>query len=478
MQSAANTIPLTRRLVGQYLVFGLGCLFLSIGTSLALSYRQQLDVYVWCVVLVTVLFLVAGAFAVFATSRRSSAIERQLESVQSQHGGGVQVLSHLGGNDPVVAGWNRLIETLGEQATWKGIENQLAQTADKAEESQAEQIFQKLPIAVAFVDEDGTIQQCNTAFEGLLETEAATDVLGESIESALRFPAAKNGEELVQRFSEHVGATTFDLLRGDQLEDGVLRITRSPFVVENEVVQHLWVIRDVTQQLLAEEMRTQFVSTATHELRTPLSNIKSYAEMLGTESGVSVEKQKDFCNIINAEATRLLRFVDELLSINQMEVGSLSATRHQTDLEAVVNSVLEHVRPECQRKKITLDTKLPAKWPKLVLDKDKIESALVNLIGNAAKYTPDEGRVAVEVEVSDNAVSIHVEDTGIGISEEELPRVFDKFYRSEDERVRELTGNGLGLSFASEVARMHGGRLNVHSELNKGSRFTLELPKY
>ena len=478
MQSAANTIPLTRRLVGQYLVFGLGCLFFSIGTSLALSYRQQLDVYVWCVVLVTVLFLIAGAFAVFATSRRSSDIERQLESLQSQQAAGVQVLSHLGGSDPVVAGWNRLIETLSEQATWKGIENQLAQTADKAEESQAEQIFQKLPIAVAFVDEGGTIQHCNTAFEGLLETDAATDVLGQSIENALRFSAARNGEELLQHFSEHLGATTFDLQRGDHLEDGVLRITRSPFVVENESVQHLWVIRDVTQQLLAEEMRTQFVSTATHELRTPLSNIKSYAEMLGTESGVSVEKQKEFCNIINAEATRLLRFVDELLSINQMEVGSLSATRHQTDLEAVVNSVLEHVRPECQRKKITLDTKLPAKWPKLVLDKDKIESALVNLIGNAAKYTPDEGRVSVEVEVSDNAVSIHVEDTGIGISEEELPRVFDKFYRSQDERVRELTGNGLGLSFASEVARMHGGRLNVHSELNKGSRFTLELPKY
>jgi len=218
-----------------------------------------------------------------------------------------------------------------------------------------------------------------------------------------------------------------EISRSGEASDGVLRVARSPlWSAEREACGgHVWSVRDVTQQKLADRMRDQFVNAATHELRTPMTNIKAFAEILAESDMADVEQQKEFCNTINDEVTRLARFVDDLLNLSR---------------------------------------------------KDKFTAALVNLLGNAAKYTPEGGRVQLHVEVSEDAMRIDVEDTGIGIAAEELPKVFEKFFRSSDSRVHEETGSGLGLSLANEIVRLHGGRLTVQSELNKGSTFSVNLP--
>ena len=140
------------------------------------------------------------------------------------------------------------------------------------------------------------------------------------------------------------------------------------------------------------------------------------------------------------------------------------------------NRRAETVQPLIDKKSIEFTAKIPDKLPNLNVDKDKISATLVNLLGNAVKYTPDHGRVAIHVQQSPDEIQIHVEDSGFGIAEEELPKVFDQFFRSADERVREISGSGLGLAFAHEVTRMHGGELTVQSELNKGTRFVMTLP--
>jgi two-component system phosphate regulon sensor histidine kinase PhoR len=165
-----------------------------------------------------------------------------------------------------------------------------------------------------------------------------------------------------------------------------------------------------------------------------------------------------------------------MLNVNQMEAGALSRARHETDIERLLHEVLENERPHALKKRLTYDSQLPAKLPKLRVDKDKLAAALVNLLGNAIKYTPEEGNVKLTVEVTGEQIHFHVDDTGIGIAAEELPRISEKFFRSQDSRVRGITGSGLGLAFAQEVARLHGGRITITSELNKGSRFTLTLP--
>jgi two-component system phosphate regulon sensor histidine kinase PhoR len=191
---------------------------------------------------------------------------------------------------------------------------------------------------------------------------------------------------------------------------------------------------------------------------------------------IELEQQKQFYNTITSEATRLARFADELLNVSLMESGALALDRHETDAQRLVEEVVEHVQPEAKRKRLRFEHSVPPKLPKLIVDKDKIAASLINLLGNAIKYTPEEGRVRLQVEATANEIKCHVEDTGIGIAPADIPKVFDKFFRSEDPRVRAITGSGLGLAFTQEVARLHGGSITVHSELNKGSRFTLSLP--
>ncbi|MBM4076586.1 MAG: hypothetical protein FJ267_13225, partial [Planctomycetes bacterium] len=269
----------------------------------------------------------------------------------------------------------------------------------------------------------------------------------------------------------------FELHRSNQIRDGIYRISRQQ-VSDPECGQPrmIWTVRDITQQMLVDEARNSFVSLATHELRTPLGNIKAYAETLAIHEGIDVERQKEFCNIINAEATRLSRFVDEMLNISQIESGSMTLDRRECDLGRLLDDVVTHVRPQMEQKQITFEVKLPPKFPALKLDKDKFESALINLLGNAAKYTPEGRTVSFNVEFHGQQIGFSVSDSGIGISEEELPRIFEKFYRSRDERVRNIDGNGLGLSFTQEVVQLHGGRLSATSELNKGSKFTATIP--
>jgi two-component system phosphate regulon sensor histidine kinase PhoR len=270
-----------------------------------------------------------------------------------------------------------------------------------------------------------------------------------------------------------------ELTREENGQRRVARVARHPICIVGgggKHEAHVWTMRDVTQQKLAEEMRDQFVDTATHELRTPLANIKAYAETLALADVIDVEQQKQFLNTINSEATRLARFVDDLLSVSSMELGSLSLNKQVTDLGRMLNEVITKIRPQVDEKELTLEVVLPEKLPEPELDKDKIATVLVNLLGNAVKYTPEGGRVTFRVNVTDQDIEISVEDTGVGIAKDEVAKVFDKFFRSNDPRVQEQTGTGLGLALAQEVVRLHGGEIGVESEINKGSTFTVSLP--
>jgi signal transduction histidine kinase len=269
-----------------------------------------------------------------------------------------------------------------------------------------------------------------------------------------------------------------ELTRVDEGQRQVIRVARHPICIVGGAHQetHVWIVRDVTQQKLAEEMRDSFVDTATHELRTPLANIKAYAETLALADVIDIEQQKQFLNTINSEATRLARFVDDLLSVSSMEVGSMSLNRQVTDLHRMLNEVLTKVHAQVEEKRLTFEVTIPEKLPEPKIDKDKMATVLVNLLGNAIKYTPAGGRVAFRVHATDQSLEISVEDTGVGIAEDELSRVFDKFFRSEDPRVQEQQGTGLGLALVQEVVRLHGGRVSVESEIDKGSTFQIVLP--
>src|SRR4051812_48358354 len=427
--------------------------------------------------------LAIGAVLVNRVVRPVAEIEQQLHLVATSPSVESCELREVQGVGAAAVGWNRVIQ---QRTGVESLQQRVRKSLDQGRNSRLDAVLNSVPDGVATTDGEGRITYTNVPMSvllGLPDVITGRDGAGES-DGTLGMT-----EQLTQRW--HLSdldpllsdencdrPVVTELTREESGQRRVARVARHPICIVGGVKResHVWTIRDVTQQKLAEEMRDQFVDTATHELRTPLANIKAYAETLALADVIDVEQQKQFLNTINSEATRLARFVDDLLSVSSMELGSLSLNKQVTDLARMLNEVIAKIKPQVEEKKLTLEVALPEKLPEPDLDKDKIATVLVNLLGNAVKYTPANGRVVFRVNVTDKQIEISVEDTGVGIAADEIDKVFEKFYRSNDPRVQEQTGTGLGLALSQEVVRLHGGKITVESEINKGSTFSLLLP--
>lgn len=476
MFHAESSLPLARRLITAYLFFGLAGLLLCIASVLSLAFREMLTDNLLWVVLGPLAMIAAGGFSLYQHIRVHNTLEGQLTRVCRLKDRDALPLQPLDGADPAVVGWNRLLERLTASESMELLEERLAKALDSKKERRCLEILHALGDGVVVTSTDGRIQFANRAFASLVGAAKLEDLEGADLLQTIGAEKAANADQVLASLRRSASSAVAMMNKGLRAEDGVWRIARNTMQDPEKGPCWVWSIRDITQLAIVDEAKNQFVSTATHELRTPLANIKAYAETLSLDATIDPEKQKEFCNIINQEATRLARFVDEMLSVNQLEVGAMTLDRREIDLERILQDVIHSVEPQMTAKNITFETKLPPKLPKLKLDRDKFQAALVNLAGNAAKYTPEGGRVSLQVEWSPSEILFHIEDNGIGIAPDELPRVFEKFFRSQDERVRQISGNGLGLTYTQEIVRLHGGRLNVQSELNKGTRFTLTLP--
>jgi two-component system phosphate regulon sensor histidine kinase PhoR len=416
-----------------------------------------------------------GAVVLGRVTSPMSEISKQLQKLAESPQESAVELTAVPVHDTLSLGWNRIVEALArfrENPENQSLEQRLQAATSSRRESQHADILQNLPEGVAVTDMEGRITFVNRAVASLLG-----ETVPEGTEMQKWLCPSDDTTEAAPLLDPQLASrpAVCELHRHGEHADRVLRVSRQP--VKNPRIQgQVWCLRDITQQKLAEKMRDQFIDTATHELRTPLSNIKAYAETMVTCDEIDIEEQKEFCNIINSEVTRLARFVDDLLSISSMEMGSLSIDKQKVETARMLEEVLEKVDPVMQQKSITFTAELPEKMPEVRLDKDKFIAVLVNLLGNAAKYTPNGGRVTLRVKLDNSLMQVDVEDTGVGIAPEEVSKVFEKFFRSSDPRVQNETGTGLGLSLASEVVRMHGGEITVESVLDQGSTFTITIP--
>jgi signal transduction histidine kinase len=269
--------------------------------------------------------------------------------------------------------------------------------------------------------------------------------------------------------------TTVEVDRGQQQRGGVLRFTVRP-ARESDAARAVMIIEDITQQRVAERARYAFVAHATHELRTPLTNIRLYVESLVDEPDASPAERGQRLNVINQEVRRLENLVGDMLSVAEIESGAMRADRDDVPMAAIFETLHKDYQQQAADKSITLHFDLPPKLPTLQGDRAKLVQALHNLVGNAIKYTPEGGEVRVKAEWAKGQLVVDVADSGIGIGEEDLANLFQKFYRARDERVSKITGSGLGLALSREIVRLHGGEITVQSQLNKGSTFTVNLP--
>ena len=255
-----------------------------------------------------------------------------------------------------------------------------------------------------------------------------------------------------------------------------LRLYVSPMRQDDKVVGALAIVEDITELRRLEQVRTDFAANVSHELKTPLTSIRGFVETLQAGAIENPEMARKFLNIIMMETERLTRLINDILSISKLESGNDEVATERIRLDKKAYDVCEMLSIHAQEKQVTLNYRLNSEPVFIIGNPDRVEQLLINLTENAIKYNKPGGSVTVQVFKSDSEANITISDTGIGIAEENLPRLFERFYRVDKGRSRQMGGTGLGLAIVKHIVRSMNGEIEVHSKLGEGTEFLITLP--
>ena len=235
------------------------------------------------------------------------------------------------------------------------------------------------------------------------------------------------------------------------------------------------VVQDITEHVKLDNMRKEFVADVSHELKTPITSIMGYADTL-LEGEYDKETQDKFLNVIASEARRMAKLVTDLLILSRYDTKKAKKESIEFDLGDLVKKCQEKLQLEINKKNHQVECFVTANVPPVKADKDGIERVVLNIMTNSIKYTPDGGNIKIYVGFVYNDAYIKVIDNGIGIPEEDLNRIYERFYRVDKARTREMGGTGLGLSIAKEILEQNNGRIDIKSEVGKGTEVVIRIP--
>ena len=234
-------------------------------------------------------------------------------------------------------------------------------------------------------------------------------------------------------------------------------------------------LQDITEHVKLDNMRKEFVADVSHELKTPITSIIGYADTL-VESEYDKETQTQFLKVISSESRRMAKLVTDLLTLSRYDNNKNKTEITEIDLGDLTKKCLEKVNIEVEKKKHKVECFVTADVPLVKADKYGLERVILNILTNSIKYTPEKGNIKIYVGFVYNDAYIKVIDNGIGIPENDLPRIFDRFYRVDKARTRELGGTGLGLAIAKEIIEQNKGSIDIKSEFGKGTEVVLRIP--
>ncbi|MCX8131129.1 MAG: ATP-binding protein [Clostridia bacterium] len=265
-------------------------------------------------------------------------------------------------------------------------------------------------------------------------------------------------------------------------EDKVLRVYTNPIKPKDseysglhEISGGIIFIQDITNIKKLEQIRTEFVSNVTHELKTPLTSIRGFVETLRSGAINNADVSEKFLEIIDIEAERLYMLINDILQLSEIENRQKDSNIEKHNLKSIVEEVLSILQGVAEKKGITVTDEIDSNIT-IIANKDRIKQMLINLIDNAIKYNSENGAVNVKSYRSEGKVVIIVSDTGIGIAQEHIPRIFERFYRVDKGRSRNMGGTGLGLSIVKHIVNLYNGDIRVNSNPGKGTEFIIQLP--
>ncbi len=393
-----------------------------------------------------------------------------------------------------VARVNRALEQAsGRVATLEG-ERRMVETSSRVlvyRQHRAEAILDALPEGVLVLDESGAVSFANEPFRSLFRS-GDEPITGRHPQSWCEDAAVC--QFLVQAIGQYSSQYNghFGSARGTpnaRLEvappgkpQGRVALSAHPLPTAGDGQRStdsgggtLVLCRDITAEIMARQARSDFVANVAHELKNPLQIIAMHAESLQGEDGADEALRIDAANVIHDQIDHVSALVHNMLSITRIEMGSLTLNRSRTKVDDLLNSLLDSHAASAREAGLRLGGEFPQNLSPGWLDKDLLRVALNNLITNAIKYNRAGGEVVLGAAEFDDGIKIWVQDSGIGIAADQQSRVFDKFYRADDDQVRQRAGHGLGLSLVREVVELHGGELLLDSQPGTGSTFTIVL---
>jgi two-component system sensor histidine kinase VicK len=255
------------------------------------------------------------------------------------------------------------------------------------------------------------------------------------------------------------------------------RVQYAPFRDENrEVGGIIIVFQDVTEQQRLDNMRREFVANVTHELKTPKTNIKTYTETIIQGVIEDREMTTKFLNVVYGECDRMNRIVSDLLQLSQMDYDQKKWNFRKIDLDELLEDVHLKMQISAKDKSHSLKYFVQSGVGEVLGDRDAIEQVILNIVSNAIKYTPEAGEINIQAYTRDHRACIEIEDNGMGIPEKDVPRIFERFYRVDKARSREMGGTGLGLSIAKQILDEHQGDIELESTYGEGTTVRILLP--
>jgi PAS domain S-box-containing protein len=362
----------------------------------------------------------------------------------------------------------------GEKMNMIASNRMLAYKKDKMET-----VLQAIPEAVLVMDDSGIVSFANAKVEPLLGV--STDkVVGQNAEQWCDNPD-------VRKFLSRFQSQTQQKRRVETLEysppnHAERRIAAAAYPLfssqdSNDTQGTLVVFRDITQEHIAKNMGAEFVAQVSHELKTPLNTLAMYSETLLGDAGKNEAIRVEAINVIHDEVERMSTLINNLLSISKMELGNITLERKLVRLVDLLKDTFDNLAQSDRGKDLKFIAKLPPDLAPVALDKDLFRIAVNNLLTNAIKYNRPGGSVMLLAEEIDDQIVIRVRDTGIGIGPAEQSHVFEKFFRSSSPEAAGRGGHGLGLYLAREIIELHHGKINVQSELGKGTEFSITIKK-
>lgn len=333
-------------------------------------------------------------------------------------------------------------------------------------------ILKSISHGILAIDIDGSIMLINDEAKKILKCNEYESIEGKNVNAIIKEGSILKEIVLFKgsKESKHVDITTDDEI--------VYSINLDPIYlqdVDNVIIGSIINIKDITEKVKLENMRTDFVANVSHELKTPLTSISGFVETLKLNENIDLSTRNRFLGIIESESDRLKRLIDDILLLSFIEKKETKSLE-LINIHEVFMEVYEMTSYFAKSKNINISYRLDNENIQILSNRDYIKQIFLNLVDNAIKYTPDNRNVWIEIGYENNNLIIKVKDNGVGIPKEDINRIFERFYRVDKARSRDVGGTGLGLAIIKHIVKSLGGYINVKSELGKGSEFTVTIP--